>query len=156
MSYAMLLWNVTDRVLPSTRHLTPCPCPSYSRLPCALRLPSYASCRSCKEGGCGEVAATLAAGDVEEIDCLAVALRQVAPIGYRMWVTLGIPVALKASGIACALSQKRPAASGVLASLVALSFSRPLGGGARLSASLSASSLKVSAYIFLEEGGGGR
>jgi hypothetical protein len=69
-----------------------------------------------RRGAAGEVAATLAAGDVEEIDCLAVNLHQVAPIRYRMRVTLGVPVALKASGIACALPQKRPAASGVLAS----------------------------------------
>jgi hypothetical protein len=101
-----------------------------------------------------EVAATLAARDVKEIDCLAVDLRQVAPIGYRMQVILSIPVALKVSGIACNLPQKRPAGSGVLASLAALSFLWPTGRGARLSVWLSASSSWVSAYIFLEERGG--
>ena len=82
-----------------------------------------------RRGAAGEVAATLAAGDVEEIDCLAFNLCQVAPIEYRMQVTLGAPIALKVSRIACALPQKRPAASGVLASLAALSFLRPSGGG---------------------------
>jgi hypothetical protein len=110
-----------------------------------------------RRGAAGEIAATLAAWDVKEINCLAVNLHLVAPIGYWMRVTLGIPVALKASGIACALPQKRPAASGVLASLVALSFSRPsAGGGAVVGVVVGFLLIGFCVYFFGGGGGGVR